>query len=236
MGQLQLSGTGRIMACPDTAHVSMSITTTDKSSERALGDNNKQVAKLLEVLVGLGIDKQDIKTTVFNIQPVRERDSKGNVNKKIDHWSVVNASSVRVRNLPALGEILAAAGELAQVNISSFANSDLNRLLDEARANAIKDAQRKARIYAEAGGFALGGIVELSESYNYPQPQYGRRMGAKAMAGGGVEACCADVPMSEGQDEHTVDVHVLFEITESTSKGSGEVVDAPSQRPKPELS
>ncbi len=202
MGQLSLEGIGTITASPDTAHVVMSITTSAKNSKEALDGNNEQMAKLLSQLDALDIDrKRDVTTNHFSIRPIVRHDSHNNPLKKIDRWEAINSLSVQVRDLPALGDILSSTGELTRIGGLRFSNSQIESLLDEARIKAIEDAIRKAKIYAEAASITLGPITMLSEQDSHSQQQWL-----------GMAARCTDVPIAEGENEHSVTVQVTFEI------------------------
>ena len=77
--------------------------------------------------------------------------------------------------------------------------------MDAARRDAMEKILEKARLYAEAGGFKLGPILELSESGgHYPQPQYARM----AMA----ESADGATPVEPGELTMTVNVNATFQI------------------------
>ncbi|HUJ38041.1 MAG TPA: SIMPL domain-containing protein, partial [Hyphomicrobium sp.] len=90
-----------------------------------------------------------------------------------------------VHNLDKLGELLdrlvsLGANEMAGL---SFDVSQAEKLRDEARKEAVANAQRRAKLYADAAGVQLGEVVSIDEGGgNTPRPIFaGRALKADAV-------------------------------------------------------
>src|SRR5438105_812934 len=64
-----VSGTGEATAVPDTALLNFGVTKNSSTVESGKDEVNKIVNQLTEDLSKLGIDKKDIKTTNFSVNP-----------------------------------------------------------------------------------------------------------------------------------------------------------------------
>jgi uncharacterized protein YggE len=94
-----------------------------------------------------------------------------------------------------------------QIHGISFRVDKPDELMDQARQKAMADARRKADLLASSEKLKVGSPVTINESGGYvppPRPMYA----ARAMAGPG-----ASVPVSAGEQDLTVNVTVVFEMT-----------------------
>ncbi len=92
----------------------------------------------------------------------------------------------------------AGANDIGGIN---FMVSNASKLLDDARAQAIADARRKAEIYAKAADVTLGAPLSIAEDGS-PGPVMYRR--AVPMA--------ASVPIAPGEETLRVAVSVTWAI------------------------
>ncbi len=106
------------------------------------------------------------------------------------------------RLAPAL-DALVASGANTLGNIE-FDIREPQRLLAEARADAMHDAIERARTYAGAGGFALGPVLSVSESgVEMPRPLVVTAMRM---------AAAAPPPIAGGQNSISATISVTFGI------------------------
>jgi uncharacterized protein YggE len=120
---------------------------------------------------------------------------------------VQNQLTVKVRDLTALGGILDKVVTLGSNQLSGirFSIDEPETLMDEARQDAVKDALRKAKLYAGAAGVSLGEIMSISESgTSMPQPYYAKDMMMRAEA--------ASVPMAPGEQTLSANVTLVIKI------------------------
>lgn len=200
-----VTGTGKVTAAPDIAHVQVGVVSLAATADAALDENNAAMRRVFDALTSRGIAERDIQTIALNLMPQYERQDKQQTAPKIVGYRVDNTLSVTVRDLTSLGSVLddlVSQGANALQGIS-FDVADQAALSDEARRKAMADAQHKAGLYAETGGFTLGAVISVEEQGGFPTPrpmQVARSMAAEA------------VPVAPGEREYSVDVLVRFAI------------------------
>lgn len=206
---LSLNGTGEISVAPDMAVISSGVVTEAVTARAALDANNEAIAAVIAALKGTGIEARDIQTSGFRVQPRYLRDGKNKEDPeapRIVGYTVNNNVSVIVRDLAKLGAVLdqtvtVGANRLGGIN---FQVSDADKRLDAARTIAMKDAIRKAGIYADAAGVKLDRILSISESGGFrPYPKQEAMM---------MRDASASVPVEAGEQTLSVDVNVTWEI------------------------
>jgi uncharacterized protein YggE len=205
---IAMTGHGEVRAVPDTAQISLGVTSFGKTAREALTVNTKSMTDLMDVLVKAGIEKRDITTSNFNVGPRYVNTSNdGSTPAKISGYDVTNTVTINVRKIDSLGEVLdqAVSAGSNQVYGISFGVTDADKKLDEARKDALADAKRKAELYAAAGGFSMGQVLSVNEGGNaQPMPVVYARAKSADMA--------SDVPMSQGEQTLGIDVSVVWEI------------------------
>jgi uncharacterized protein YggE len=210
---MTIQGHGEVTASPDTAYVTSGVTTQGATAREALDANTAAMTELIATLTGAGIERRDIQTAGFSVQPnyvyTDLRDANGySLPPRINGYTVSNNVTVRVRALETLGAILDQSVTVGANTIGgiSFAVAESTHLYDEARKLAFSDALRKGRLYADAARVELEAIRAITEqSYGQPQPYM---MRDKAMA---MEAA-APVPVEAGELTFAIDVSVTWEI------------------------
>ncbi len=205
---ISMTGHGEVRAVPDTAMISLGVSSYAKTAREALTENTKAMGALMSVLEKAGIEKRDITTSNFNIGPRYENTSNdGSTPPKVGGYDVTNTVTVTVRKIDSLGEILdqsVSAGS-NQVYGISFSVTDADKKLDDARRDALADARHKADLYAAAGGFAIGQVVSVNEGgYAPPVPMVYARAAKADMAGA--------VPVAQGEQTLGIDVSVVWDI------------------------
>lgn len=210
---LSITGEGIARATPDTAIVTAGVVSEAPTAGAALSDNNAAMGRLIETVKAAGIAERDVGTTGFSLEPVmvypQPRDDGTQDPPRITGYRVANKVTVRIRNIAAAGELLdkvvrAGANAVEQV---AFVVDDDKALLNGARAEAMRDALEKARIYAEAGGFTIGRILSIAEQGGGSMPVYAAPMG-RMMASAAMEK----VPLAVGEQELAISVSVTVEI------------------------
>ncbi|MEN6542225.1 SIMPL domain-containing protein [Parvibaculum sp.] len=208
---LTVTGTGEITTHPDIATVETGVLTEGKTAADALAANTKAMNEVFKGLEAMKIARDDIRTSEFSVSPVYSQPPTrpdGAIEAPVIRgYQVRNQVTVTVRKLAELGATLDKLVSLGsnQLGGISFGIDKPEPLLDEARADAVKDALRKAKIYAGAAGVTLGKIVTISESGGYaPQPVFA--MKAMAMRDS------APVPVAAGTQKITSDVSLVIEI------------------------
>jgi uncharacterized protein YggE len=201
---IQVVGNGEVAARPDTAEISIGVTTEDRNVQQAVTGNNAAIDKIIGQLTRSGIDQRDIQTANFSVFPQYDQDRSGVTAPR--SFRVSNTVEVTVRALSQLSRILGdvvAAGS-NQINGLSFYFAQPEPILQEARKRAVEDATRKAEVLARAAGVRLGRLTLISETGTPPSQMYQtRNFAAKA---------ARNVPVEAGESTLGAQVTMIWEI------------------------
>ena len=203
---LDLSASGEVKAVPDMATITVGVTSDGATPSDALRANSASMAQLLAALKAHGIEARDIQTSNLNLSP--RYIYKPNESPTPNGFEASNQVTVTVRDLAKLGDDMDAVVAAGATNIASlsFGLKNPGAARDAARFAAVKDLQDKAAIYANASGYHIRRLVNLSEgTATYVQPM----MRAQARPGAGFQG----VPVSEGEMTVRIDITGEFELT-----------------------
>lgn len=204
---ITVSATGNVEAVPDIAHVSSGVSTEAKTAREALTANTETMAKVIAGLKENGIEAKDIRTSNFTINPQMDYTGDGKP-PVLRGYRVDNAVTVTVRDIRKLGDLLDQIVTIGanQAGQLSFEVSKAEELKDEARKTAVANAQRRAKLLAEATGAELGKVVHISEdvSYSGPQPVMYEARALKSAA--------APVPIEQGSQQLEARVTIIWEL------------------------
>lgn len=196
-----VSGEATVAVPPDTAVIRIGVSSLEKTAREAGETNAKQMTAALAAVKASGIAERDIQTSRVSLQPQYDPNKAGTA--RLTGFQANNQVTIRIRdidNLPAVLDRAIAAGANEMSGIE-FVVSEQSKLLDQARAEAIADARRKAELYARAAGAKLGQVVSISEEGTAPQPRPMQAMRAGA------------VPIAPGEQTLRVIVSVSYELT-----------------------
>ena len=166
-----VGGEATIAVAPDTAIIRIGVTSQGKNAREASEANARQITAVLAAIKASGIDDRDIQTSRLSLQPQYDPNKSGTA--RLTGFQVTNQLTVRIHDIGKLPDILdraiaAGANEMSGIE---FAVSQQSRLLDQARAEAVADARRKAELYAQAAGAKLGRVLQIAdESAPAPRP------------------------------------------------------------------
>ena len=164
-----VSATARVAAEPDIAHVTAGVTSEADTAREALDRNTEAMAGVVAGLKAAGIDAKDIATSSFNVEP-RYSNPREGAAPAITGYRVSNQVHVTVRDLARAGEVLDRLVSLGANEMGglSFEVSRAETLRDEARRQAMANALRRARLFAEAAGAKVGEVLSISEDVRTP--------------------------------------------------------------------
>jgi uncharacterized protein YggE len=210
--RILVTGEGSVDIAPDMAVIALSVMREAPTARAALTANSAAMSKVLGAMAALGIDKRDLQTSNFAIQPrytypPRQGEGAGEAPKLVG-YTVRNSLSVRVRDISRVGEVLDTSVTLGVNEGGSilFANDDPSAAIVQARVQAMKEALAKARTLADAAGVKVGKVLEISEQSYNPRPML---MAQAEMA----RKSAADaVPIASGENTYKVTVNVSLAI------------------------
>lgn len=205
---LSVSGRGAVSLPPGFAEVSVGVQTESETAAQAVANNNLSMENVMAALDAFDIAPEDMQTSRFSIYPIQNRNNLGTVIGTT--FRVQNTLTVKVRELQDLGAVLdavVAAGANTINGISFEMDSRAAQAAhDQALAAALADARRKADLLAEAAGVRIVDVLTINVTpSNIPVPQIELRA-AEGLGG------AADVPVSPGEAEVTVEVYVVYQI------------------------
>lgn len=149
---------------PDRAILRFGVVTERPTATAAASENAAVVAAILEDLKKMGIADADMQTQSVSLQPIstEERDAKGKT-KTIQSYRASNTLAVYVTPVEKAGDVIGRVIDKGANSLDGvdYDHSHLDAKRDELRAKAVKDAERRARIYAEAAGLRLARVIEI---------------------------------------------------------------------------
>jgi len=216
---ISVTGEGEAVSVPDIASFSFTVSADAKSVSDAQDQVTKEVDVVLEGLKVLGIEEKDIKTTDYSVWPKYTYEA--TVCSQMycppsrqvpDGYTANHSVLVKVRNTEKAGEALAVAGDGGATGLSgiSFTVDDPDKIMDEARALAIKDAKEKAKRLSKELGVRLVRVVSFYDNTGGgPMPYYAEGMGGDMM----VKTSATPAPtIPTGENKVVVNVTVTYEI------------------------
>jgi uncharacterized protein YggE len=203
---LQVSAHAEAKRVPDVATVSAGVVTQAADANSAMRANAAEMDKVMAAIKSAGIAERDIQTSGININPQYRYVE--NQNPAITGYQGSNTVNLRVHDLSRLGKVLDAlvASGANQVNGPNFEIDKPEPVYDEARRDALGQAQARAAMYAKTLGLRVRRIVSISEGGGYRQPA---PLPMAAMARGKAES---DTTVSPGETSLGADLDVVFEL------------------------
>lgn len=199
-----VSASGQVAVKPDLARISTGVTTEAASAREAMSRNNEAIGKVIAGLKSAGVAAEDIQTFDLSVGPryANPRDGKA---PTIIGYQVTNQVRIAARDLARLGEVLDQLVSLGanQIGGLSFEASKAETARDEARRQAVGNALRRAKLYAEAAGARVGQALTISEEPAHVVPR-GMAMARAAVA----EAA----PIEEGELQLDARVTITYAL------------------------
>ncbi len=161
---IQASGTGNVIGTPDRAQVTFSVQTENADVKIAQQENAVQMAKVIDALVAIGIPRDALKTTGYNIYPVYEDTTKSILNQKVRTYQVTNTLTVTLHDVSKTGDVIdvAVASGINQASSIQFLLSDEQSQV--LRTEALKKAVARARADADTVAGAMGTVITVVQS------------------------------------------------------------------------
>ncbi len=197
-----VGASGTVSVEPDIAHISTGVLSEADTAREALQRNGAAMKKVIDGLKGAGVDPKDVQTSRFSIDPRYDQPKDGR-SARITGYRVVNQVRIMARDISKLGELLDLVVTLGanQAGGISFDVSNAETLKDEARRQAVANALRRAKLFAEAAGATVGDVLTISEEAMPSAPIFsGRAMAAES------------VPIERGSQALEVRVQVTWAL------------------------
>ncbi len=205
---ISVNGTGSVTVTPDIGAFDLGVEVTAETVALARGGAAEAMQRVRDSITANGVADNDIATRSFNIYPQYDYDNDEGP-PRITGYIVNNWIEVKVRDIDRLSDVLdqavTAGGDAIRVGGVSFRVDDPEQYTDEARRLAVEDARARAQQLADLAGVTLGGARTISESSG----GFARQGMVRAEA---AFAADASTPVSPGESEISVTVHIVFAI------------------------
>jgi uncharacterized protein YggE len=183
--ELAVVGEGKVEVTPDTAYIDAGIT-VDKASTVAEAQKkiNEINNKIIDSLRGIGIEKADIKTSNYSINPNYKYENNEN---RVDGYNGNVTVEIKVRDPQMASKVIetVTGAGANQIQGSRFVVDKPELYREEARNAAIKNAKEQAQNLAKNLGIKLGKVVNIVESSPGQTIPVAYAKFAEGMGGGG---------------------------------------------------
>lgn len=218
--QFSVSGEGKVAVAPDIAMVIAGVLTQAEKVGEAQSDNTKKSNAVIAFLKAQGIAEKDIKTIGYTISPQYQYFTSPPCSSfpcppqrtaQITGYEVRHTIEIKIRDFAKTdaildGVVVQGANEFGSVN---FAVDDPERVLAEARAQAIQDAEKKARILAKTLGVRLDRTVGFFEGSD---PVRAYALAGKGGFGGDGLSASQALEVAPGEQEVRSIVTITYEF------------------------
>ncbi len=203
---LSLSAYGEARVDPDMATITLGVENQAPTAGEAMAANSAQMNRVVAALKKAGLEPRDLQTSNLSLNPQYVYEQ--NQPPKLTGYQASNQLTVTVRDLGKIGPVVDAVVAAGATNVSQISFGLANPVSAEntARIAAVKALQDKASLYANATGYRINRLVNISEGGGYtvepPRPKV-FAMAARSDAG---------TPVETGQVKVRVDITGLFEL------------------------
>ena len=205
---LNISATANVTAAPDIAYLTGGVVTEARTAEEAVRQNAADMSGVFEALEAAGIDRANIQTSNFSVQP--RYNYPQNSERVLVGYTASNQLRVTVRDLDMVGGVIDAMVAEGGNTFSgvTFGVEDPSDLIDQARRQAMQDAMARAELFADVTGYDVSRIVTISESNTSPVSPQPVMMRAAVMED------AASTQISGGDLSFSATVNVVFEMSQ----------------------
>ncbi len=210
-GEINVNGTGVVMADPDTAKISLTVETMGKTSEAAQKENNQILQKVTKAMQGMGVAKENIVTTYTSVYPhYNYNDETGN--RMLTGYQSYTDLQVTTTDIDHAGKYIDAALKAGATGTNGvdFSVADQSQYYGQALQIAVKNAGKSAQSIADAYGRQLGDVKSVTEnSKNAYQVESTNKFMATedSMSAGSAEA---GTTISYGKIQITANISVTY--------------------------
>jgi uncharacterized protein YggE len=182
--QITVSGVGETRVTPDRAIINIGVYSRATTAAMAARENARKQQAIIDTLRALGIAREQIATTQFNVSPEMRHIQQTGRNEIVG-YAVNNTVRVEIRQLDQVASAIdaALAKGANQINSLDFIVFNADEPRRRALAQAIERARADAEAMARAAGGSLGSLLELSTGYTpIPVARRDMMMAARAQA------------------------------------------------------
>lgn len=164
---ITIKGIGNVSKAPDMVVIDLKLQAIGDDYELAMELAQVQLEQTRTALMNVGLEKNDIQTTDFNVRSEYEnrRTKNGEYHREFIGYGVHHQLKVSFSfDSKYLGTVLnaiSASGTSPEISIS-FTVKDKESIKEELLCDAAANARKKAEILCKASGVKLGNLVSIS--------------------------------------------------------------------------
>lgn len=214
---ISVKGSGEVTAIADIATLSFNIEKEGVTAKEAQSSLNETLTKTLTYLKEQGIEDKDVKSEFGGLNPKYESTACyyypcPTKEPKIIGYTASQSIEVKVRNVDSANDIRTGLSNFGITNISgpTFSIDDEDIYKEQARAEAIKDAQAKAKILAKDLGVKLGRITSFYEEGENNYPMYAKEV--SSMGATMLDSRAPAPVLPKGENKIISDVTITYVI------------------------
>ena len=210
---VQVQGSCDIKVIPDRGTVTFTAENQNKDQTIAVNLTNKQINQLKDKVLGHKFKDLELKTTNYQVYPVREYEKDKLVEKGMRASLTLEITTSEISKL---GELMVDASKIGirQVgDLTTFLSLEKNREeYSKCLEVAAENARHKAERLAKKLGFKIGDVVSVLEIPNSPNPPIPMTLHRPMMKGGPQAMDMAASSLEVGQQIFSTTLQVSFGI------------------------
>jgi len=209
--QFSVSATGKVTAIPDVANIRIGVYTDVKSTAaEAVKENTDKMNEIIVALKGIDIEKKDITTANYSLNPVYDWTDKNG--RKLKGYEVRQTVKVKIHELDNIGKAIQVTTKKGanQVGGVNFSIDDPDELKKEAVKIAIVKAKAKAEDLADTSGLKIGKLINVYEAQAHlPIMRTNKIYYDEAVTMG---SGMSEPVIEAGEQEVSVEVTLVYEV------------------------
>jgi uncharacterized protein YggE len=160
---------------PDAAHLTLGVEAERPTAAAATAEVARAAQAVADGLTADGIADKDVHTTAIGLEPIYPDDGPSPGHPRLPRaYRASTTFMLTVRPPERAGVVAAHAVDKGATGIDNlvFTASDQPKVVDGLRADAVREARRKAEVYVQALGLTLGRVLEIvpQEGGGFPAP------------------------------------------------------------------
>ncbi len=209
-GQISVSASASRTISPTYALLSLGISTSAADVGQAKVENDRVMSAVVSRLQALGVTKNNIKTSYFNVNPQYDYSANNGGANKVKGYTVTNRVTVRINDLNNVSKIIDGTVNAGATSVDSLHfNADITPdLTDQLITEAVKNGRHQADVVAAAAGERVGQLksANVSTSNSYGNDVSPRLYKVNAVA------LSSSTPIEKGDITITQNVDLVFTV------------------------
>ena len=164
---ITITGTGSVSVKPDLVRLSIILETTDIDYQMTMDTANEQIENLRAAFAAIGFEKEELKTTDFNVRQNTEYDHEKRIhvfNGYTCNHSLCLEFDFDVELLGRAISAMSDSGANPRFTVS-FTIKDEEKTKEDLLADAVSDAMKKADILTSSAKVNLGQLLAINYSW-----------------------------------------------------------------------